>query len=59
MAIHRDPAHRRRLVRRVICVRGEMPFELECEPRFDYARAEHETIITELRRGLPRRPTWR
>jgi GH15 family glucan-1,4-alpha-glucosidase len=35
-------------VRRVICVRGEMPFELECEPRFDYARAEHETIITEL-----------
>jgi len=25
-----------------------MPFVLECEPRFDYARAEHETIITEL-----------
>ncbi len=48
MAIHRDPAHRRRLARRVICVRGEMPFVLECEPRFDYARAEHETIITEL-----------
>src|ERR1700740_517716 len=48
MAIHRDPAHRRRLVRRVICGRGGMPFVLECEPRFDYARAEHETIITEL-----------
>jgi GH15 family glucan-1,4-alpha-glucosidase len=48
MAIHRDPAHRRRLARRVICVRGEMPFVLECEPRFDYGRAEHETIITEL-----------
>src|SRR5919108_2749534 len=24
MTIHRDPQHRRRLVRRVICVRGEM-----------------------------------
>ena len=44
---HRDPAHRHRLIRRVICVRGEMRFELECEPRFDYARAEHETIVTE------------
>jgi len=47
MPIHRDPQHRRRLVRRVICVRGEMQFRLECEPRFDYARAEHETIVTE------------
>ena len=38
MAIHRDPAHRRRLIRRVLCVRGEMRFRVECEPRFDYAR---------------------
>jgi GH15 family glucan-1,4-alpha-glucosidase len=36
--------HRHRLIRRVVCVRGEMPFELECEPRFDYGREEHETI---------------
>jgi GH15 family glucan-1,4-alpha-glucosidase len=46
MPIHRDPGHRRRLVRRVICVRGEMHFRVECEPRFDYARAGHETILT-------------
>jgi GH15 family glucan-1,4-alpha-glucosidase len=46
MPIHRDPGHRRRLVRRVICVRGEMHFRVECEPRFDYARAAHETLLT-------------
>ena len=47
MPIHRDPHHRRRLVRRVICVRGDMHFRLECEPRFDYARASHETQLSE------------
>ena len=47
MPIHRDPHHRRRLVRRVICVRGDMHFRLECEPRFDYARATHETQMSE------------
>jgi GH15 family glucan-1,4-alpha-glucosidase len=47
MPIHRDPEHRRRLVRRVICVRGEMQFMIECEPRFDYARAPHETFLSE------------
>jgi GH15 family glucan-1,4-alpha-glucosidase len=36
--------HRHRLIRRVACVRGEMPFVIECEPRFDYARAEHEVV---------------
>jgi GH15 family glucan-1,4-alpha-glucosidase len=46
MPIHRDPGHRRRLVRRVICVRGEMHFRIECEPRFDYARVTHETLLT-------------
>ncbi len=35
--------HRHRLIRRVISVRGQMPFRMECEPRFDYARIEHET----------------
>jgi GH15 family glucan-1,4-alpha-glucosidase len=30
-----------RLVRLVRVVRGEMRFVLECEPRFDYGRAEH------------------
>jgi GH15 family glucan-1,4-alpha-glucosidase len=52
MPIHRDPDHRRRLVRRVICVRGEMHFRAECEPRFDYARASHETVVTEHGAGF-------
>ncbi|MDX6535000.1 MAG: hypothetical protein QOF68_2744 [Gaiellales bacterium] len=47
MVIHRDPDHRRRLLRRVVVVRGEMEFLLECDPRFDYARAEHETTLHE------------
>jgi pentatricopeptide repeat protein len=34
--------HRHRLIRRVLCVRGEMRFRLELEPRFDYGRADHE-----------------
>ena len=33
--------HRRVLVRRVKCVRGEVLFHVGCEPRFDYGRAEH------------------
>jgi GH15 family glucan-1,4-alpha-glucosidase len=36
-----------RLVRRVICVRGEIAFRIECEPRFDYGRARHETVVGE------------
>jgi GH15 family glucan-1,4-alpha-glucosidase len=35
----------RRIVRRVLAVRGEMHFRLELEPRFDYGRAEHETSL--------------
>jgi GH15 family glucan-1,4-alpha-glucosidase len=45
MVIHRDPGHRRRLLRRVVVVRGQMEFLLECDPRFDYARVEHETTF--------------
>jgi RpiB/LacA/LacB family sugar-phosphate isomerase len=38
-----DPgAHRHRLIRRVVVVRGEMRFMIEMQPRFDYGRAEHE-----------------
>jgi GH15 family glucan-1,4-alpha-glucosidase len=36
-----DGEHRQRLVRRVVAVRGQVRFELECSPRFDYGRAEH------------------
>jgi GH15 family glucan-1,4-alpha-glucosidase len=39
--------HRQRLVRRVLCVKGEMHFRVEIEPRFDYARAEHDTALVE------------
>jgi len=34
-----------RLVRSVHAVRGEMPFELECRPAFDYARARHTVSV--------------
>jgi GH15 family glucan-1,4-alpha-glucosidase len=38
---------RQRLIRRVLCVRGEMSFRVEVEPRFDYGREEHETVVHE------------
>jgi GH15 family glucan-1,4-alpha-glucosidase len=43
MPIPRDgeERHRHRLVRRVLCVRGEMRFRLDLQPRFNYARDEH------------------
>jgi GH15 family glucan-1,4-alpha-glucosidase len=34
-----------RLIRRVVCVRGEMQFRLECEPRFNYGRDHHEVVL--------------
>ena len=34
--------HRHRLIRRVVVVRGAVDFTLEVQPRFDYAREEHE-----------------
>jgi GH15 family glucan-1,4-alpha-glucosidase len=33
--------HAHDLVRRAKCIRGELRFEMVCEPRFDYGRAEH------------------
>jgi GH15 family glucan-1,4-alpha-glucosidase len=38
---------RHRLVRRVLGVRGRMPFRVEAEPRFDYARAQHDAELGE------------
>ena len=35
------------LIRRVRVVRGRVPFRLECRPAFDYARAEHQTHLSE------------
>ena len=35
-----------KIVRVVRCLRGEMPFRLECEPRFDFARRSHKLSLT-------------
>ncbi len=35
-----------RLVRRVHCVRGELPFRAVCQPAFNYARDEHTAELT-------------
>jgi GH15 family glucan-1,4-alpha-glucosidase len=37
-----EPEHRQRIVRRVIAVRGQVHFQLECVPRFDYGRGRHD-----------------
>ena len=37
-----DGMHRHRLIRRVVVVRGHVPFMIELQPRFDYGRADHE-----------------
>ncbi|MBA3366233.1 MAG: glycoside hydrolase family 15 protein [Actinobacteria bacterium] len=39
--------HRHRLIRRVLGVRGEMRFRVDVQPRFNYARDQHETIFHE------------
>jgi GH15 family glucan-1,4-alpha-glucosidase len=39
--------HQHRLIRRVVCVRGDMRFRVNVDPRFDYGRASHETIIND------------
>jgi pentatricopeptide repeat protein len=36
-----------RLIRTVLSIRGDMPMRVEVEPRFDYAREEHETHIAD------------
>jgi GH15 family glucan-1,4-alpha-glucosidase len=47
MPIQKGLAHRHRLIRRVLGVRGEMRFAIEVQPRFNYARDPHETIFHE------------
>jgi GH15 family glucan-1,4-alpha-glucosidase len=43
MPISDDPGEvgRHRLIRRIMCVRGSMPFRARVAPRFDYARKPH------------------
>jgi GH15 family glucan-1,4-alpha-glucosidase len=39
-------AHRHRVVRRVLAVRGQMRFLVDVAPRFDYGRARHDVELT-------------
>jgi GH15 family glucan-1,4-alpha-glucosidase len=41
-----EAAHRHRMIRRVIAVRGRMRFLVDVAPRFDYGRARHEAELT-------------
>jgi GH15 family glucan-1,4-alpha-glucosidase len=43
----RSTGGRHRLLRRVTCVRGTIPFRVEVEPRFDYGRRPHELRLHE------------
>ncbi|MGW3028951.1 trehalase-like domain-containing protein [Streptomyces sp. NPDC001221] len=38
----RSPTNKHRLVRMLRCTRGEISFDIEVAPRFDYARQPHE-----------------
>jgi GH15 family glucan-1,4-alpha-glucosidase len=39
-------AHRHRMIRRVLAIRGQMRFVVDVAPRFDYARVRHEVVRT-------------
>ena len=41
-----EGAHRHRIIRRVLAVRGEMRFLVDVAPRFDYGRGHHELAVT-------------
>jgi Trehalase-like, N-terminal len=41
-----EAAHRNRMIRRLVAVRGEMRFVVDVAPRFDYARARHDVALT-------------
>src|SRR5918994_1482947 len=45
MPVVSSARHPHRLVRRLLCVRGRVPFRVEVEPRFDYGRQAHETHL--------------
>ena len=41
-----ERAHRHRIIRRVLAVRGKMHFLVDITPRFDYARIHHQAALT-------------
>jgi GH15 family glucan-1,4-alpha-glucosidase len=45
--VGREPTGNHRLVRMLRCVRGQMSFEIDIAPRFDYGRRAHRTELTE------------
>ena len=50
-------AHRHRLIRRVVGVRGEIRFRLDVQPRFNYGRDPHNVVFHENGVALQARPT--
>ena len=42
-----EAAHRHRIIRRVLAVRGQMRLVVDAAPRFDYARGRHEVALTQ------------
>lgn len=44
-----DEADRHRLIRRVLCVRGALPFRARIAPRFDYGRQSHRLTMRDGR----------
>jgi GH15 family glucan-1,4-alpha-glucosidase len=46
MPVHEGEETYSEVVRHLHVVRGRMHFDMECQPRFDYARADHETGLT-------------
>ena len=47
-----DAGHAHNLVRRAKTVRGEVRFQMRCEPRFDYARVQHTVELRDQTEAL-------
>ncbi|WP_280457470.1 glycoside hydrolase family 15 protein [Nocardia carnea] len=52
----RTPTDRHRLVRIARVVRGRLPFQFTCRPRFDYARTAHTLTVPDAHRALFQSP---
>ena len=47
IALGKSGTRPHRIIRQVEAVRGNVPFEMQCVPAFDYGRREHETRLGE------------
>jgi GH15 family glucan-1,4-alpha-glucosidase len=43
MSVDGEPNGEKRLMRRVTTIKGEVTYQLQCRPRFNYAKAAHKT----------------